>query len=57
MSKAFVLEAIRRLVDDNLAEWDRTDSGELELRLATGEIFILGDSGITQKARPRDTSC
>jgi hypothetical protein len=47
MSKTLVMEAVRRLVDDDLAEGDRTEVGELELRLATGETFIVGDAGIT----------
>jgi hypothetical protein len=46
LCKAFVMEAIRRLVDDELAEWERSDSGELELHLAIGESFILCDRGI-----------
>jgi hypothetical protein len=32
MSIAFVMGAIRRLVDDDLAEWDRSKDGEFELR-------------------------
>lgn len=50
------MAAIRRLVDDDLAEWDRTDDGETELRLVTGETFIIGNDGITPKERLRDAS-
>ncbi len=54
--KALVIEAMRRLVDDALAEWGRTEGGEPELRLATGEVFVVGDSGITAQwqLRPPD---
>jgi hypothetical protein len=31
------MEAIQRLVDGDLAKWDRTEDGALELRLATGD--------------------
>jgi hypothetical protein len=54
--KAFVMEAIRRLVDGGLAEWDRTEDGELELRLVTGETFIVGDAGITPKERSHEVT-
>jgi hypothetical protein len=54
--KVFVMEAIRRLVDDGLAEWDRTEDGELELRLITGETFVVGDTGITPKERSHDVA-
>jgi len=53
LSKAFVMAAIRRLVDDELAEWDRTKDGELELRLVTGEIFVVGETAIRSKKRSR----
>ena len=47
------MEAMQRLVDDHLAKWDRTVHGELELRLATGETFVVGDAGITSTKAPR----
>ena len=50
-SKALVMEALRCLVDDELADWHRTKNGDLELRLVTGETFVVGDSGITSKRR------
>ena len=53
-SKAFVMEAMQRLVDDELAEWERTAGGGLELRLVTGEVFVIGDTGITSQRRSRD---
>ena len=51
MSKAFVMAAIGQLVDGDLAEWNRTADGELELRLASGESFLMGDGGITSQKR------
>jgi len=53
LSKAFVMAAIRRLVDDELAEWDRTKDGKLELRLVTGERFVVGETAIRSKKRSR----
>jgi hypothetical protein len=47
VSKAFVMRAIQLLVDADLAKWHPTEDGELELRLATGEILIVHDAGIT----------
>ena len=55
-SKAFVMEAMQRLVDDALAEWERTAGGGLELRLVTGEVFVIGDTGITPQRRSRDVA-
>lgn len=52
-SRAFVMEAMQRLVDDHLAKWDRTEDGKVELRLATGETFVVGDAGITSTKAPR----
>lgn len=47
------MEALQQLVDGDLAEWDQAEDGELELRLTTGEIFIVGDAGITPKKQLR----
>jgi hypothetical protein len=51
MSKAFVMSAIGQLVEGDLAEWNRTADGELELRLASGESFLMGDGSITSQKR------
>jgi hypothetical protein len=48
MNKAFVLEVIQRVVKEGLAAWNRNADDAVELRLVTGERFILGDTGITQ---------
>jgi hypothetical protein len=45
-SKAFVMQAIRLLVVDKLAEWHRAEDGELELRLVGGDVFSITDAGI-----------
>ena len=45
-SKAFVLQAIGLLVDDELAEWRRAENGELELHLVTGDVFSITGAGI-----------
>ena len=47
LSKAIVIDAIQQLVESELAEWQRTEQAELELRLATGETFLVSDAGIT----------
>ena len=46
-SKAFVLQAIGLLVDDELAEWRRAENGELELHLVTGDVFSITGAGIS----------
>jgi hypothetical protein len=45
-AKSQVMAAIGELVDDGKAEWDRTASGEIELRLLTGEVFLLGEVSV-----------
>ncbi|PBB24582.1 hypothetical protein CK227_17610 [Mesorhizobium sp. WSM4308] len=42
-AKSQVLAAIGKLVDAGMAEWGRTASGEIELRLLSGEVFLLGE--------------
>jgi len=43
-------------VDDELADWHRTKNGELELRLVTGEIFVIGEAGRRSKRRLRQVA-
>jgi len=38
------------LVDDGKAVWSRTASGEVELRLLSGEVFVLGEVSVTRVA-------
>lgn len=49
-AKSRVLAAISELVDDGKAEWSRGESGEIELRLISGEVFVLGDVAVTRVA-------
>lgn len=49
-AKSQVLAAIGELVDDGKAEWRRTASGEVELRLSSGEVFVLGEVSVTRVA-------
>ncbi|MER9583182.1 hypothetical protein [Mesorhizobium sp. M0276] len=47
-AKSRVMAAIGTLVDDGRAEWSRTATGEIELRLWTGEVFVLGEIFVTR---------
>lgn len=47
-AKSLVMTAIGQIVDDGKAEWNRTAIGEIELRLVTGEVFLLGEVSITR---------
>ena len=49
-AKSQVLAAIGELVDDGKAEWTRTASGEVELRLLSGEVFVLGEVTVMRVA-------
>jgi len=49
-AKAFVMAALARIVEEGGAMMVRLDSGTLELRLATGEVFHLGEDAITRIA-------
>ena len=49
-AKSQVLAAIGELVDAGQAEWSRTATGELELRLLSGEIFLLSEVSVTRVA-------
>lgn len=47
-AKSRVMTAIGQMVDDGRAEWSRTATGEIELRLLTGEVFLLGEMFVTR---------
>ncbi|AGB45571.1 hypothetical protein FJ872_19985 [Mesorhizobium sp. B2-5-9] len=49
-AKALVLAVIGTLVEDGKAEWSRTTTGEFELRLISGEVFLLDEVGVTRVA-------
>jgi len=49
-AKALVIAGIGRLVDDGHASWHLSDTGDVELRLVTGEVFLLGNTTMTRIA-------
>jgi hypothetical protein len=49
-AKSMVMAAIGELVDDGKAKWNRTATGEIELRLLTGEVFLFGEVSVTRVA-------
>jgi hypothetical protein len=49
-AKAFVMRAIARGVEEGHAAITRLESGVVELRFATGELFHLSDDGIKRIA-------
>ena len=50
VAKAIVMTEIARLVEDGHASVARLETGRLELRLTTGEIFHLGEEAVTRIA-------
>ena len=50
VAKAIVMTEIARLVEDGHASVARLESGRLELRFATGEVFHLGEKAVTRIA-------
>lgn len=49
-AKALVIAHIGRLVRDGHASCLLSDNGDVELRLATGEVFLLGSTTMTRIA-------
>ena len=49
-AKSMVMAAISELVDDGKAKWTRTPTGEVELRLLSGAVFLLGELFVTRVA-------
>ena len=49
-AKTLVLAAIGRRVAAGHAEWKTLETGEIELRLPSGETFLLAKSAITRLA-------
>jgi hypothetical protein len=49
-AKALFMAKVARIVEDGRGEIARLDSGTLELRLVTGEIFHLGEQSVTRIA-------
>lgn len=44
------MAAIGGLVDEGRAEWNHTATGEIELRLLSGEVFVLSEMSVTRVA-------
>ena len=49
-ARFFTLSEVARIIAEGHGEIARLESGTLELRLATGEIFRLGEQSITRIA-------
>jgi hypothetical protein len=49
-AKALFMTEVVRIVDAGDATLTRLESGALELRLATGQIFHLGEHSVTRTA-------
>ena len=49
-AKSQVLAVIGELVNAGKADWSRTETGEIELRLLSGEVFVLGEVAVTRVA-------
>jgi hypothetical protein len=49
-AKALFMTEIARIFEEGRGEIARLDSGALELRLVTGEIFHLGQQSVTRIA-------
>ncbi len=47
-AKALFMTQVARIVEEGRGELARLESGTLELRLATGEIYQLGKQSITR---------
>jgi hypothetical protein len=47
-AKASVMDAIALLVDRGVAELTLLDSGDMKLKLHSGEVFHLGDIVVTR---------
>ncbi len=48
--KQLVLTYIARLIADGYAEFDVQESGEIEVRFTSGEIYLLGEASILRLA-------
>jgi hypothetical protein len=47
-AKALFMTEVARIVEKGRGELERLESGTLELRLTTGEIYQLGEQSITR---------
>ena len=49
-AKALVMKCIGELVADGYAAWDVLDNGDVQVRLDTGETFLLAEAVIVRLA-------
>jgi hypothetical protein len=49
-AKSLVMAAIGELVAQGKADWTLTANGDIELRLPSGEAFVLGEITVTRIA-------
>jgi hypothetical protein len=49
-AKVRVMAHFRELVADGHAEWHTLESGEIELRLHSGEVYLLANTTVTRLA-------
>jgi hypothetical protein len=47
-AKALVMAHIGQFVHDGYAEWTVLDTGDVELRFFSGEVFLLADATMTR---------
>lgn len=48
--KALVMAHIGQLVADGFAAWEERDNGEIEVRFASGETYLLAETTILRLA-------
>ncbi|TPN67182.1 hypothetical protein FJ986_11255 [Mesorhizobium sp. B1-1-1] len=49
-ARSLVMAALGELVESGKAEWSRGATGEIELRLLSGEVFLLGKVAVIRIA-------
>lgn len=49
-AKALVMSYAKQEVSEGRAEWNVLDSGDVELRFRSGEIYVLGEFSVTRTA-------
>jgi hypothetical protein len=47
-AKSAVMRHVAKIVESGHADWAQLGNGDVELRFATGEIFLLADTAITR---------
>ncbi|MSO82977.1 MAG: hypothetical protein EXQ53_06745 [Acidobacteria bacterium] len=57
MAKTLVFDALQMLVEEGRASWRSNVNNELELQLLSGEMFVLGDAGVTRVCPSAAVAC